>query len=199
VIARLRERMPRASASQPIVCTDCHGMHRLAHRTVVWDRASRELLTGKQTVRPTDNGPNLDTLKELAGTWVQVGPDGKPTDKVVSTYHVTAAGSAVIEVLFPGADHEMVTVYHQDGRELFLTHYCAAGNQPRMKCRAGSAPNQLVFEFVDATNMGSLKDQHMHAETLSIVDKDRLKASWQAYNNGQPAESVEFDLVRKGE
>ena len=24
----------------------------------------------------------------------------------------------------------MMTVYHQDGPDLFLTHYCAAGNQP---------------------------------------------------------------------
>ena len=123
----------------------------------------------------------------------------KPTDQVVSTYHVTAAGSAVVEVLFPGTDHEMVTVYYQDGDDLLLTHYCAAGNQPRMKCRAGSDPNQLAFEFVDATNMRSMRDRHMHASMLTIVDQRHIQAKWQGYADGQPAEAVTFDLVRHAE
>ena len=38
VVARLHERAPRLSESEQLVCTDCHGFHRLPHRTVVWDR-----------------------------------------------------------------------------------------------------------------------------------------------------------------
>ena len=67
----------------------------------------------------------------------------------------------MVEVLFPGSEHEMVTVYHQDGDDLLLTHYCSARNQPRMKCNGEAEPNLLRFEFVDATNMRSTNDPHM--------------------------------------
>src|SRR6516165_1621351 len=79
------------------------------------------------------NAQRLEALKGLAGDWVEVGKDGKPTDRVVSSIRVTSAGSAVLETLFPGTDHEMVTLYHLDGAELILTHYCMMGNQPRMR------------------------------------------------------------------
>ena len=75
----------------------------------------------------------LERLKALAGTWVAADKDGKPTDQVVSVIKVTAAGSAVQETLFPGQPHEMVSIYHLDKGDLVMTHYCALGNQPRMK------------------------------------------------------------------
>src|SRR5262245_10260387 len=65
----------------------------------------------------------LDIIKKLAGDWVEV-KDGKPTDKVVTTYRITAGGSAVEEVLFRDTPHEMITLYHLDGDDLMLTHYC---------------------------------------------------------------------------
>ena len=36
---------------------------------------------------------------------------------------------------FPGTGHAMTTVYHLDGRDLVLTHYCMGGNQPRMRAK----------------------------------------------------------------
>src|ERR1700739_676546 len=57
----------------------------------------------------------LEALKQMAGDWVEVGKDGKPTDKIVSSIRVTSAGTAVLETLFPGTNHEMVTMYHLDG------------------------------------------------------------------------------------
>ena len=197
VIARLHERVPRMNVSQDVVCTQCHGHHKLDHRTVVWDRATRKLLTGSPESQPQQGGPTLDTLKKLSGSWVLMGPDGKPTDKIVSTFRVTAAGSAVVEVLFPGDDQEMLTVYHQDGDELFLTHYCAAKNQPRMRCLSGTDPNLLQFEFVDATNLRSAEDFHMHAGTIRIMDSGHIQSAWQAYDKGQAVGEVKLDLLRK--
>src|SRR5262245_39718357 len=82
---------------------------------------------------PAAQHPSLERLKKLAGTWVAADKDGKPTDQVVSVVRVTAAGSAVHETLFPGQPHEMISVYHLDGKDLLMTHYCSLGNQPRMK------------------------------------------------------------------
>src|SRR5690242_9923644 len=87
---------------------------------------------GDPPAKATTTNPNLDRLKALAGTWVEADKDGKPTDKVVSVVKVTAAGSTVHETLFPGTPMEMISVYHLDGADLVMTHYCALGNQPRM-------------------------------------------------------------------
>ncbi|MCK7511304.1 MAG: hypothetical protein MZV70_49445 [Desulfobacterales bacterium] len=56
------------------------------------------------------------------------------------TYRITANGSVVLETLFPGTDHEMLTLYHLDNDRLGLTHYCAMGNQPRMELDPSSPP-----------------------------------------------------------
>src|SRR6516165_9346322 len=53
-------------------------------------------------------------LKQLAGDWVEIGKDGRPTEKVISSMRVTAGGTAVQETLFPGTEKEMVTMYHLD-------------------------------------------------------------------------------------
>jgi hypothetical protein len=44
VIARWRERCPTKTDPKTIVCTDCHGRHRLRLRTVRWDKRTRKLL-----------------------------------------------------------------------------------------------------------------------------------------------------------
>jgi hypothetical protein len=74
----------------------------------------------------------FEALKGLAGDWVAVGEDGKPTDKVESSIRLTSGGHTVQETLFPGSGHEMVTMYHLNGADLVLRHYCSLGNQPRL-------------------------------------------------------------------
>ena len=83
----------------------------------------------------------LDRLKKLAGTWVEADDKGQPTDTIVSVFKVTSNGSAVQETIFPGSDHEMVTVYYIDGPDLVLTHYCALGNQPHLKLDPKGLPH----------------------------------------------------------
>ncbi len=48
VVARFLERCPDKEEVQTVVCTDCHGNHRLKLRTVVWNKETGELLTGRQ-------------------------------------------------------------------------------------------------------------------------------------------------------
>jgi len=51
----------------------------------------------------------LERLKGLSGTWTISG-SSEGTDGSVVTYKVTGAGSAVVETVFAGGPHEMVTV-----------------------------------------------------------------------------------------
>src|SRR5262245_44643656 len=141
----------------------------------------------------------LERVKKLAGTWVAVGKDGKPTDQVVSVIKVTAAGSAVIETLFPGQPHEMVSVYHRDGNDLVMTHYCALGNQPRMKADPKSPANQIRFKFAGGTNLDPAKDKHMHEGAITFVDDDHIEWSGVCWEGGKPSAETcaGLKLVRK--
>jgi hypothetical protein len=139
----------------------------------------------------------FEVLKGLAGDWVAIGADGKPTDKLVSSIRVTSAGHTVQETVFPGSDHEMVTMYHLDGPDLILTHYCMLGNQPRMRAKPSGHLDRIDFEFIGGTNLKSQDDHHMHRATLAIDGKDRIKTEWVSCKDGQTCHQVKFDLVRK--
>jgi hypothetical protein len=151
-----------------------------------------------KTVAPAKNA-GLDRIKKLAGTWVMADDKGQPTDKVVSVFKITANGSAVEETIFPGSDREMVSVYHLDGPDVVLTHYCALGNQPHLKLDAKGPANQLTFKFVSGSNMDPAKDMHMHEGSITWVDDDHITSQWAAYQNGKPMEDhkMSMNLVRK--
>jgi hypothetical protein len=118
---------------------------------------------------------------------------------VVSVVKVTAAGSAVQETLFPGQPHEMVSIYHRDGADLVMTHYCALGNQPRMKADPKSPANQIRFLFAGGTNLDPAKDKHMHEGTITFVDDDHIEWTGVCWDGGKPDNSHQCDmkLVRK--
>jgi hypothetical protein len=141
----------------------------------------------------------LDKMKTLVGTWMVADKDGKPTDQVASVMTLTAGGSAIHEVLFPGQPHEMVSMYTADGPDLVMTHYCVLGNQPRMRAHGVENGNQLRFEFDGGTNLDPAKDKHMHASTLKIVDADHLDVDGTGWENGGPEKDMchGIKLVRK--
>ena len=51
VIARWQERCPKKTDPDTLVCTDCHGQHRLRFRTVWWDKKARKLIIRKEGER----------------------------------------------------------------------------------------------------------------------------------------------------
>ena len=132
--------------------------------------------------------PAFEQLKKLAGTWVMADKDGKPTDQVASIIKVTAGGSAVQETIFPGQPMEMLSVYHMDGPDLVMTHYCMLGNQPKMKADPKSPKNEIRFQFAGGTGFDPAKDMHMHEGTLTILDDDHIEFSGMAWVNGKPAQ-----------
>jgi len=148
-----------------------------------------------------ESGKNVgfEKMKKLVGEWVVADDKGKPTDKVITKFRMTAAGSAIEETIFPGEGHEMVSVYHLDKGDLVMTHYCALGNQPKMKLDPKSGEKELKFVFVGGTNLDPDKDMHMHEGSIIIVDDDHIESTWQGYDKGKPAEGhkASYKLVRK--
>ena len=67
----------------------------------------------------------LERVKQLAGRWEGISQEeGKEAEPAVVEYKVTSGGSAVVETLFPGTPHEMVSVYHDEHGKVAMTHYC---------------------------------------------------------------------------
>lgn len=141
--------------------------------------------------------PAFEKLKTLEGEWIDELGTFAGVGEVGITYRVIASGSSVVETMFPGKSFEMLTVYHLDGKDLVLTHYCAAGNQPKLK----ASPIQdkvLKFEFVGGTNFHPASDNHMHEGWIEFLDENHIKGSWIGWANGKPSgHKVTYQLSRK--
>jgi len=86
--------------------------------------------------------------------------------------------------------------FHMDGDRLLLTHYCEAGNQPRMSATASPDGKTITFNFLDATNLISPDAGHMHRVVFTFVDANHHTEDWQFLDHGK--EMVEhFDLQKK--
>lgn len=140
-------------------------------------------------------------MKTMAGEWKSETPDkehGHGEGKAKVVYSLTAGGTALMEHQFPASDHEMVSVYHLDGDDLKMTHYCAIGNQPRMKLdRKASTPTTLVFVFDGGTNFDPAKDMHIHALTVEFKEGGKVVENWQAFEGGKKAHELAITLVRQ--
>jgi len=138
----------------------------------------------------------FERLKSLAGTWEgSAGEAGGPPSRV--EYRITAAGSTVLEIMFPGTEHEMVNAFYLDGNQLVLTHYCAAGNQPRMALDAtASTPEHLRFTFTGGSNLDPSKDMHIHSGEILFRDNGGITEDWHAYQNGEQAATNRLVLER---
>lgn len=146
----------------------------------------------------TFSPPALEPLKKLAGTWTgKAGPGGGQAMDATVTYRVTASGSAVEETLFPGTPMEMISMYTVEKGGLTLTHYCASGNQPRMRAKSGGARNELAFDFAGGANIDPAKDQFMHNAKMVFVDDDHLHSEWTDWKDGKFAETMVFELTRQ--
>jgi hypothetical protein len=154
-------------------------------------------LTVNARAEEKDKKSQLDVLKSLAGEWTGKAKHGDAEHDATVTYRVTAGGSAVEETEFPGTEHEMVTLYHMDGDDLVLTHYCMLHNQPRMKAERGGGGKKLTFKFVSAGNLKSDKEAHMHDMTLDVIDDNHIKATWTMYADGKATGTTSIDLTRK--
>jgi hypothetical protein len=145
---------------------------------------------------PAQRAALIDRMKPLAGTWE--GTDEKGAKHVASVFAVTSNGSAIREIMLPGSEHEMINVYHMDGPSLVMTHYCAMGNQPRMRANASEKPNVIAFKADSVTNLTSADQGYMGELTITIKDNNHLTEQWRhIQKDGKAAEPMTFELTRK--
>jgi hypothetical protein len=156
---------------------------------------------GTSQAQAAPNAAALAQLRSLAGDWegtLEWTGARTGTGKMNATYYQTGNGSAVVENLTVDGVPSMSSVYHLDGADLRMTHYCGAQNQPRLKAnQIDVAKGILNFEFVDATNLRSPDAPHVYGLEMRLLSADHITVTFLFEAGGK--QSREFiDLKRVG-
>lgn len=143
---------------------------------------------------------SFDEMKGFAGEWegklstVPADPqfEGKPM-KV--SFRVTSMGNAMMhEIRVEGRKDDPITMFYLDKDRLLLTHYCDAGNRPRMVGRLLPDGKTVEFDFLDIA--GADVPEHMHHARFTAVDADHHTEEWTFMVGDKPV-LARFDLHRK--
>ena len=152
-------------------------------------------LAAISAVAQSNTQASFDLMKSLAGSWEGKTQTG---DSVGVSYRMTGGGSALmseIRTSKPEHSDNMISMIHVDNGRLLLTHYCSAGNQPRMAATVSPDGKSITFDFVDGTNITSQQPGHMQRVIFNFVDENHHTEEWHFATPGK--EMVQkFDLQR---
>jgi pyridoxal biosynthesis lyase PdxS len=157
----------------------------------------------------TDAQKSFEILKSLAGTWE--GPvimdaqlhehaKGAP-ERVQVALRVTSRGNALVHEMGEmnrtddptKYDHPVTMFYLQDGK-LMLTHFCDAGNRPRMTAKVAEDGKTIEFDFLDVS--GSTQYGHMQHAVFTIIDANHHIEEWTFKLPGEKTMGGRLDLQR---
>lgn len=163
-------------------------------RTMMWMIFLAAACRAADPVGATLDGKAIfEKFKGLAGTWVADSDKGWKDE---TQFHVRGRGTAIEESTFmQEAERGMVTMYHLNGATMMLTHYCEAGNQPRMKVSRVEG-NKVFFELLDITNLKPGAG-YMRQAVFEFLEKDRFSSQWTFYKDGKEAWMEKVVYVRK--
>ena len=132
----------------------------------------------------------FERLKGLLGTWeaTEKGTSRKST----AQYTMTGGGSVVMEVL-----GGMSTAYHLDKGTLVLTHFCGAGNQPRMRVKTvENGGRHIAFEMYDITNLKSPDAYRSTSLDVLFHDDGTIDLAYGGWSAGRSSTQT-FQLLRR--
>lgn len=128
----------------------------------------------------------FDRIKALAGNWSGTNKHGKG---VKVSYTVVSEGAAVMERSILTEGGSMITMYYPDGDRLMVTHYCSAGNHPRMLAAPTKPGDQdIAFSFFDVTYVqnGGANGGYMRGLKFHFADKNHFSQEWTfGWNDGR--------------
>jgi hypothetical protein len=148
---------------------------------------------------PSEAQKSFDKLKTLAGSW-----EGKvttdPKDFAVGnnlmqvTLRVTSRGNALMHEMRGDAPDDPITMMYLDQDRLLLTHYCDAGNRPRMTGKLSPDGKTVEFEFLDVA--GNLQHGHMQHAVFTFIDENHHTEDWTFIMKGDKTVHAHVDLQR---
>jgi hypothetical protein len=159
------------------------------------------------TFAQSDAQKSFDSLKALAGPWegrvttVPPMPGMSGNTDMQVTLRVTSKGNALVHEMKEAGkpddptryDHP-VTMLYLDGDRLLLTHYCDAGNRPRMVARSSPDGKTVEFDFLDLS--GGTQYGHMDHAVFTMIDASHHIEDWTYIMPGDKPVRAHFDLAR---
>jgi hypothetical protein len=166
------------------------------------------LAQNAQSAPPSDAEKSFDAIKNLAGTWngkVTMNPKMEgmdDTDHLRVTMRVTSRGHALVHEIGdtttsddPTKHDHPVTMFYLDSNRLLLTHYCDAGNRPRMVAQKVSPDGKrLEFDFLDLS--GPNDYGHMYHAVFTIIDSNHHTEDWTYLMPGDKPMQAHMELQR---
>ena len=156
--------------------------------------ASKSLIAG-EPAKSYKGSADFERMKSLVGTWKGTTDMGQGPMEITVEYRLVSGGSAIEERIFAGTPKEMVTMYHDQGGKLALTHYCMLANRPGMVTRS-SDKNTIAFDFDPSCGLNSKSETHMHSLTITFDGNDTIIQDWVLYEDGKAKDSHPFTLNR---
>jgi len=151
-------------------------------------------------VQKSDAQKSFDKLKTVAGSW-EGHVTTVPQQAVVEgqlmqvSLRVTSMGNALVhEMTGAGRPDDPITMLYLDGDRLLLTHYCDAGNRPRMAGKMSADGKTVEFEFLDVA--GSTQYGHMHHAVFTVIDANHHTEDWTYMMPGDKPVRAHVDLQR---
>ena len=149
---------------------------------------------------PSEAQKAFDKLKTVAGSWVGQLTTFPQEPSVEGTFvqfslRVTSRGHALVhELSVSGIPDHPVTMFYLDEDRLLLTHYCDAGNRPRMVGKVSPDGKTLEFDFLDLS--GGNQRGHMHHAVFTFIDENHHTEDWTYMMPGDKPIRAHFDLQR---
>jgi hypothetical protein len=155
----------------------------------------------------SDAQKSFDKLKTLAGSWearvTTVPPQPEMGDGTLTqvSLRVTSRGNALVHEMKqvgtpddPTRYDHPVTMLYLDEDRLLLTHYCDAGNRPRMVGNLSADGKTVEFDFLDVA--GGTQYGHMHHAVFTFRDANHHTEDWTYMMPGDKPVHAHFDLQR---
>jgi hypothetical protein len=154
----------------------------------------------QKPVAQSDAQKWFDQLKTLAGSWeghVNTVPPVPEVDGAVGrvTFRVTSMGHVLMHDLkLSVRPDNPITMLYLDADRLLLTHYCDAGNRPRMAGKMSPDGKTVEFDFLDVA--GGTQTGHMHHAVFTMIDENHHIEEWTYMLPGDKPLHAHYDLQR---
>ncbi len=139
----------------------------------------------KSDAPKSDAQKSFDQLKTLAGTWHATITTDPPVKEM---------GNGETGKDDPTKYDHPVTMFYLDNDRLILTHYCDAGNRPRMAARVSPDGKTVEFDFLDVA--GNTQYGHMQHALFTFIDANHHTEDWTFKLKGDKILHAHLDLQR---
>jgi hypothetical protein len=145
----------------------------------------------------SDAQKSFAQMKTLAGSWLGTVTTSPPSEVQGKSAHitlrVTSMGNALVhEIRIQGRQDDPITMLYLDEGRLLLTHYCDAGNRPRMVGKTLPGGKTVEFEFLD---IAGNPQYHMHHSVFTFIDATHHSEDWTFMVGDKPV-VAHFELQR---